>query len=232
MARPLSIFFLSSVLALATLHGIHAVEYIVTNRAPTTPGGIKFNNQLGVEYTKQTMASASDFIWRLFQQNTEADRKNVPLVSLFLDDLGDNAVAGTSNNEISVGDNFIQNIQGDVKPDFNGVVYHEMTHVWQWDGSAGNKAPGHVIEGIADFVRLKANYVPQGWAQPGDGSNWNDSYSVTARFFDYCNDLRNGFVADLNKQMRETYSDEFFVQLLGKPVDQLWNEYKARYGKN
>lgn len=156
----------------------------------------------------------------------------MPRVSLFLDDLGDNAVAGTSNNEISVGDNFIQNIQGDVKPDFNGVVYHEMTHVWQWDGSAGNKAPGHVIEGIADFVRLKANYVPQGWAQPGDGSNWNDSYSVTARFFDYCNDLRNGFVADLNKQMRETYSDEFFVQLLGKPVDQLWNEYKARYGKN
>ncbi|KAF2294599.1 hypothetical protein GH714_013297 [Hevea brasiliensis] len=199
MARLLSIFFLSFVLTLKTFHGIQAVEYIVTNRAPTTPGGIKFNNELGVEYTKQTMALASDFIWSLFQQNTEADRKNVPRVSLFLDDLGNDEIAKTGNNEISVGDNFVEKIQGDIKPDFNGVVYHEMTH---------------------------------GWAQPGDGKNWNDSYSYTARFLDYCNDLRNGFVAELNKKMRDTYSDEFFVELLGKPVDQLWNEYKARYGKN
>ncbi|KAF2294600.1 hypothetical protein GH714_013301 [Hevea brasiliensis] len=127
------------------------------------------------------MALASDFIWSLFQQNTEADRKNVPRVSLFLDDLGNDEIAKTGNNEISVGDNFIEKIQG-----------------------------------------LGAT---RGW------KNWNDSYSYTARFLDYCNDLRNGFVAELNKKMRDTYSDEFFVELLGKPVDQLWNEYKARYGR-
>ena len=49
-------------------------------------------------------------------------------------------------------------------------------------------------------------------------------------FLDYCDGLKNGFVAQLNKQMRTGYSDQFFVQLLGKTVDQLWQDYKAKYG--
>ena len=47
-----------------------------------------------------------------------------------------------------------------------------------------------------------------------------------ARFLDHCGDLRNGFVAELNKKMQSGYSDYFFVELLGKTVDQLWIEYK------
>ncbi|XP_065869860.1 uncharacterized protein [Euphorbia lathyris] len=221
---------------LTTINAIQAVvvEYKVTNRAATTPGGIAFTNQLGEEYTKQTMSSATDFIWRLFHQNSDAERKNtVDDVSLFLDDRDETYVAAVSNDEIIVGDNFIENIQGEnMKRDFNGVVYHEMTHVWQFDGSAGTKAPMGLIDGIADFVRLKANFVPDGWTQPGDGTRWDESYGVTARFLEYCNDLRNGFVAEINKKLRDTYSVTFFDELLGKPVDQLWTEYKAKYGKN
>lgn len=222
--------FLCFVLLLTTLHSLQAVDYTVTNRAETTPGGIRFNNELGADYTKQTMASATDFIWRLFQQNTEADKKKVAQVSLFLDDM--DGIAYASNNEIHVGANYINGIKSDIKWDFNGVLYHEMAHIWQWDGSAGTKAPGGLIEGIADFVRLKANYAPPNWVKPGDGKRWDEGYSVTAWFLDYCNGLRNGFVAELNKKMRDTYSDSFFVELLGKSVDQLWSEYKAKYGKN
>jgi hypothetical protein len=35
-----------------------------------------------------------------------------------------------------------------------GVLYHEVTHVWQWNGQG--RANGGLIEGIADYVRLKA----------------------------------------------------------------------------
>ncbi|GAY48634.1 hypothetical protein CUMW_113210 [Citrus unshiu] len=60
---------------------------------------------------------------------------------------------------------------------------------------------------------------------------WNQGHSsVAARFLDYCNDLRNGFVAELNKKMRDGYNDNFFMELLGKSIDQLWNDYKAKYG--
>lgn len=102
----------------------------------------------------------------------------------------------------------IQGIKGDIKTDFNGVLFHEMTHVWQWNGKG--QAPGGLIEGIADFVRLKANYVPNGWVKPGQGQRWDEAYSITARFLDYCNGLKKGFVAELNKKMRNGLSDSFF----------------------
>lgn len=233
----LSLTFLSSLLVLAAaLHSTQAVEYIVSNRAETTPGGIVFNNQLGVDYTRQTMESASNVIWNIFQQSNEADRKSVQRVPLFVDDKGPGTIAYTTfsgnNYEIHVGDDYIERIKGDmIKTDFNGVLYHEMAHVWQWL-DYGTSRSGNVSEGIADFVRLKANYVPSGWVQPGGGDRWDQGYSVTARFLDYCNDQRNGFVAELNKKMRAGYKDSYFQDLLGKTADVLWSEYKAKYAGN
>ncbi len=64
--------------------------------------------------------------------------------------------------------------------------------VWQWYGR--NQALRGLIEGIADFVRLKANYVPSWWVQPGEGICWDEGYSVTAQFLDYCNGLRDAVV--------------------------------------
>ncbi|KAL5857830.1 hypothetical protein ACOSQ3_005288 [Xanthoceras sorbifolium] len=223
MARS-TIFFICF-LTLTALHGIHAVEYLVNNRATTTPGGIRFRNELGAEYTKQRMAAASEFIWRIFQQNTPAERINQPQVILFVDQES-KYVAYVVNNEIHVQDDYIENIKGDIKWDFNGVLFHEMTHIWQ---NGLGKAPVAVTEGIADYVRLKANYIPAHWVKPGGGDRWDQGYDVTARFFDYCNGLKNGFVAELNKKLKDGYSDSYFVDLLGKDVNQLWTDYKAKF---
>ncbi|KAL2490827.1 Plant basic secretory protein (BSP) family protein [Abeliophyllum distichum] len=84
----------------AAIHGSHAVQYTVTNRAATTPGGARFNQEIGTQYSQQTLGSATSFIWRTFQQNTPSQRKNVQKVSLFIDDM--DGVAYTSNNEIHV----------------------------------------------------------------------------------------------------------------------------------
>ncbi|CAJ2630495.1 TMV resistance protein N-like [Trifolium pratense] len=211
---------------LATMHGIQAVDYSVTNNALSTPGGVRFRDQLGAQYATQTLDSATQFIWKLFQQNTAADRKTVQKVSLFVDDM--DGVAYTSNNEIHLSARYVNSYSGDLKNEITGVLYHEMTHVWQWNGNG--QANGGLIEGIADYVRLKANYAPSHWVKAGQGNKWDQGYDVTARFLDYCNGLRNGFVAELNKLMRNGYSDQYFVQLLGKTVDQLWKDYKAKYG--
>jgi uncharacterized protein (UPF0333 family) len=76
--------FLFSLLVLADLYGAHVVEYNITNRAETTLGGTRFNNELDVEYTRQTMVSATNFIWDIFHQSTEADRKSYKNVKLFV----------------------------------------------------------------------------------------------------------------------------------------------------
>ncbi|KAL3730401.1 hypothetical protein ACJRO7_027419 [Eucalyptus globulus] len=221
-----SYFMLSSVLIVASLNKIWAVEYTVSNTVQNTEGGAIFADRIGDAYARQTMMEATDFIWQVFQQATAADRKDVPRVSLIIDNLYD--IAATAGSEIHFSANYLSKIQGD-KEEFTGVMYHEMTHVWQWDGR-GNPSAGKVIEGIADFVRLRANLAPATWPRRGSGDSWGESSAVTAYFLDYCESQRNGFVAELNRKMRDGYSDDFFMQLLGRSADQLFSEYKARYG--
>ncbi|KAJ6965099.1 hypothetical protein NC652_003111 [Populus alba x Populus x berolinensis] len=219
--------YVLSLLVLLAINAVSAVDYTVTNRASATAGGARFTRDIGVDYSKQTLASATDFIWRTFQQSNAADRKNVQTVNLFIDVMG--GVAYATNNEIHVSNDYIGNYSGDVRREITGVLYHEMAHIWQWNGNG--QTPGGLIEGIADFVRLKANYAPSHWVQAGQGDRWDQGYDVTAKFLDYCNGLRNGFVAELNKKMKTGYSAQYFVDLLGKTVDQLWKDYKAKYGQ-
>ncbi|KAL3730409.1 hypothetical protein ACJRO7_027427 [Eucalyptus globulus] len=186
-----------------------AVEYLVMNNADDTPDGMRFIDEIGILHSQQTLTMSTDFIWRTFQQIDLVDRKEVARVSLFIDNM--DGVAYTSNNEIHVSAKYLGGLSGDVKGEFTGVLYHEMTH------------------GIADFVRLLSGYVPGHWVQPGHGDRWDQGYDVTARFLDYCDGLRNGFVAELNKKMKTGFSDNYFVDLLAKTVDQLWSEYKAAY---
>ncbi|KAL2254600.1 uncharacterized protein LOC105169499 [Sesamum indicum] len=217
---------LSALAILSAMEGSSAVEYSVTNTAANTPLGARFDTDIGAQYTREAMNAATTFIWGIFQQNNPSDRKSVERVSLFIDDM--DGVAYASNNEIHVSARYIQGYTGDVKTEFTGVLYHEMTHIWQWNGNG--QTPGGLIEGIADFVRLKAGYAPSHWVKAGQGDRWDQGYDVTARFLDYCDGLRSGtFVAELNKKMRDGYSDGFFQELLGKSVNELWTDYKAKY---
>ncbi|KAJ6315164.1 hypothetical protein OIU78_018620 [Salix suchowensis] len=218
--------YVLSLLVLLAINTVSAVDYTVTNRAGATAGGDRFTRDIGADYSKNTLASATAFTWRTLLQTNAADRKDVRAVNLFIDVMG--GVAYATNNEIHVSNNYIGNYSGDVRREITGVLYHEMVHIWQWNGNG--QAPGGLIEGIADFVRLKANYAPSHWVQAGQGDRWDQGYDVTAKFLDYCNGLRSGFVAELNKKMKAGYSAQFFVDLLGKTVDQLWKDYKAKYG--
>ncbi|KAJ0514223.1 hypothetical protein HanHA300_Chr10g0367191 [Helianthus annuus] len=221
-----AIMFMLLMLILAVLPQTFAtVEYNITNTAAQTLGGIRYENQIGFKYAKHTLKSSNLFIWRIFQQRNKAERANVTLVHLFIDDM--DGVAYCEDDEIHVSTNYIAGYEGDLLKEFSGVIYHEMTHVWQWSGNGST--PSGLIEGIADFVRLKAGYIPSHWVQPGQGDKWDQGYDVTARFLDYCEGHESGFVAELNKKMRYAYSVDYFVDLLGKTVDQLWSDYKAAY---
>ncbi|CAL9222970.1 unnamed protein product [Arabidopsis halleri] len=220
------IFFVISLMLVVSL--VNAVDYSVVDNTGDSAGGRRFRGEIGgITYGIQSLRSATDFVWRLFQQTNPSDRKSVTKITLFMEN-GD-GVAYNSGNEIHFNAGYLAGVSGDVKREFTGVVYHEVVHSWQWNGAG--RAPGGLIEGIADYVRLKAGYAPSHWVGPGRGDRWDQGYDVTARFLDYCNGLRSGFVAELNKKMRNGYSDAFFVDLLGKDVNQLWREYKAKYGQ-
>ncbi|CAN4112144.1 unnamed protein product [Withania somnifera] len=214
----LSLLFISPSIALT-------VTYNVTNRDPNSAGGIRFTKEVGLNYTKQTLANSTNFIWAIFQQTVDADKKLYTALNAFVENTA--YIAYTVGNEIHLGTTYIQSYSGNIKTELTGIIFHEATHVWQWSGNSST--PGGLIEGIADYVRLKAGYAVSNWAQNGQGTRWDEGYSVTARFLDYCNGLRNGFVAELNKKMRTGYTNNFFVELLGKTPDQLFGDYKAKY---
>ncbi|OIT21823.1 hypothetical protein A4A49_33124 [Nicotiana attenuata] len=219
-------YFLNSLLFLAIINGIHAVNYSVTI---TTASGTRFDRDIGGQYTLQTLDSATNFICNdILKINCPINRKDVQHITIFVaDDMDGDDVAYQDNNEIHVNSRYIEGYSGDVKREITGVLYHEMTHVWQWKGNG--QAPQGLIEGVADYVRLKAGFAPSHWVKSGQGSTWDQGYDVTARFLDYCNSLKDGFVVELNKKMRDAYSHSYFCDLLGKSVDQLWEDYKATF---
>ncbi|KAH1152315.1 hypothetical protein GLYMA_16G214200v4 [Glycine max] len=210
-----------------TIRERQGYTFTVINNALTTLGGVRFRDKIGAEYANQTLDSATQFIWEIFQQNNPSDRKSVQKVSLFVDDM--DGIAYTRKNEIHVSARYVNGYSGgDVKREITGVLFHQVCYVWQWKGNG--KAPGGLTGGIADFVRLKANYAASHWRKPGQGQKWNEGYEITAHFLDYCDSLKSGFVGQLNQWMRTDYSDEFFFLLLAKPVNHLWRDYKAMYG--
>ncbi|KAL5709176.1 hypothetical protein ACHQM5_019894 [Ranunculus cassubicifolius] len=202
-----------------------AVQYAVLQFSAGTPGGVRFEQEIGPMYALQVLEQASEFVWNTFKQE-ETQRKDIDAVNLEVESLS--GIAYTENNIIYLNTEYIANFSGDVRIEIMGIIYHEATHVWQWNGNG--KAPLGLIEGMADYIRLKANLAPLRWVQKGSGNRWDESYAVTAYFLDYCNELYDGFAAALNLLMKDDYSDQFFVVLLGKTVDELWKDYKEKYG--
>ncbi|MCO5587235.1 hypothetical protein L7F22_041182 [Adiantum nelumboides] len=205
--------------------------YDVINSVVNEPGGQKFEQTVGSDGAKAILASASTFIQQTFEYgaNPSYPVKEVDKVTLYVDDMPPAGIpAFTSEQEIHLSESYVGDYSGDVAAEVKGVLYHEMTHVWQWDGQG--TADTGLIEGIADYVRLTAGLAPSHWVQPGQGDRWNQGYDVTAYFLQYCDSLQSGFVAALNAKLASGWDEAYFQDLLGQSVDQLWASYKQKYG--
>ncbi|GLJ24743.1 hypothetical protein SUGI_0473000 [Cryptomeria japonica] len=142
-----------------TVQTSEALVFVFSNHAQETSGGNRFDQEIGQSGDFEIMVLSTKFIWKTFHQQSTADRKNVDKVTLIVESM--DGVAYTSADEIYLSADYVGNYGGDVKAEIRGVLYHEMTHVWQWNGQG--KAPGGLIEGIADYVRLTAGLAPSHW---------------------------------------------------------------------
>ena len=87
-------------------------------------------------------------------------------------------------------------------------------------------APSGLIEGIADYVRLRAGFAPPHW-RPGRGKRWDEGYDVTGYFLGWIEERHEGFVRGVNAILRDAHWDEGVFKLItGKSVQDLWNEYQ------
>ncbi|KAJ5135418.1 uncharacterized protein N7515_004696 [Penicillium bovifimosum] len=137
-----------------------------------------------------------------------------------------------------------------------GVLTHELVHCYQHTAPPDSaetgdekmpRPPGGLIEGIADFVRLKAGLEPPHWKRPVSAADrppkWDMGYQHTAYFLAWLEDVRvgRGAVGLLNDRLlrvgylgegeRENVGEQdlpFWKGLFGVGVDDLWEEY-GRY---
>jgi hypothetical protein len=139
--------------------------------------------------------------------------------------------------EVMISTDHLSNVAGegrDVAYEVKGILYHEMTHMYQHDDSDGQGGDLDIglIEGIADYVRFSAGYPPDG-AQPDPNGNWNDGYRTTAFFLLWLAEAYPDSVYRLNLSMDErdgkTWTKEAFVELTGKSVEDLWQEYRDTF---
>lgn len=114
------------------------------------------------------------------------------------------------------------------KNDF-GAMVHETVHVVQAYRRGGNRNPGWLVEGIADYVRF-FKYEPGkiGRINP-DRWKYDGAYRQTAHFLNYVTEKYDkDIVRKLNKAMREgEYKDELWKLYTKKSMQELGDEWKA-----
>ena len=132
-----------------------------------------------------------------------------------------------------------------------GVLTHELVHCYQHTsppdsvkkGKHVPGPPGGLIEGIADFVRLKAGLSPPHWTRPNCSSareeKWDAGYQHTAYFLAWIEEewagegaigmvndrlLRVGYVGEEEGQNCGR-GESFWEGLFGASVTDLWGKY-------
>ncbi|KAI2781875.1 BSP-domain-containing protein [Daldinia loculata] len=111
--------------------------------------------------------------------------------------------------------------------EIHGVLLHELVHCYQWNGRG--RAPGGLIEGMADWVRLQSDLAPPHWSREQIPAKWDVGYQGTAYFLEYLEDrFGKGTIRRMNEKLRkERYEEKaFWTELVGGPVEQLFEDYK------
>ena len=180
-----------------------------------------------------SLSQAVDAVLSILYQPTKTNNHIPPTrsVSLTLRSMGGVAYTTGSDidddhKEIHFSLDYIKNIASDRhQQEIQGVLVHEMVHCWQWNGLG--TSPGGLIEGIADFVRLKAGLSPPHWKKEA-GGEWDAGYQHTGYFLEWIEEsFGEGSVKKINAtlQNKKYVEEEFWQGLFQKNVADLWAEY-------
>jgi hypothetical protein len=163
----------------------------------------------------------------LYREPSEVPTKTQ--ISLTIDDI--DGVAGTGNagaiSSIQFSSTYLADFAdggGDVLEEIYGVLFHEVTHVYQLSQDYGTNWAA--IEGVADTVRYYAGYVDPDDQAPG--GSWTTGYKTTAFFFVWLEERYIWFIWSFNQSFTTPgWSWDAIEDVTGHPVDELWVEYQA-----
>jgi hypothetical protein len=174
----------------------------------------------------------SDLVWGathdacrvLFRSPSEV--KAIDELTLIVENYS--GIAGVSGTTLRISTSYLkkQSDAGrDLPREIAGIMRFTTSLVYQHDGS--QTAPGWLMSGIADFVRLESGYLDRDVSK---GGNYDDSSQTTAFFLDYLRTRRTDVVYQINLRLapgEPAYTDDVFIALMGSDLATLWDEYQA-----
>lgn len=222
----------SGPLPLLNLH-LHDLRHPGTTRATAF-----FNNHPPTTFLQTAITSVCTHLYPISPTSTSstsscASPPRISKLDLHVRPLP--GVAYTTGNhhekEIHLSSDYIASLPAErVQAEITGVIRHEMVHVFQYNGHGS--APGGLIEGIADWVRMKDELGPPHWVR--GGGSWDDGYQNTAYFLTWVEEkvkAADGHVVRLNQTLeKEKWHPGLWKELTGVEVEDLWAMYCAEFG--
>jgi hypothetical protein len=200
------------------------------------PGGLLFTNNVAnpEAFVQETGRRVCRILYRKPEEVRAANK-----ITLIL--RNDPSVAGWKSGDVGditvmISTDHLTKVDGrgeDVKTEVEGVLVHEMTHMYQHDDKAPGEGTypnlGNVIEGIADAVRIRAKLPPKG-SKPAKTGAWDDEgYWKPAYFLLWVDGRHPDFLRDLNLSMLpndgKAWTPARFETITGESVDTLWSAY-------
>lgn len=112
----------------------------------------------------------------------------------------------------------------------NRLLVHEMAHVAQ---RYSRSVPGYWWEGMAEYACFKLGMDGTNCPVCGYGSwHYRSGYACAAAFLVYVEKMYgSNAVRQLNSDFRRhSYSDEFFAEVTGRSLNQLWADFQKTDG--
>jgi hypothetical protein len=204
-------------------------------------GGMRFMTALGgtTEAVTATVQQMGRDICRYLYRSADEVRpaNEIELVV----DPAYTGVAGKSGNvgkvRVRFGANYLASYQGDVAREVKGILFHEMTHIYQNDdkpeglGAGGWPGLAAYYESHADAVRTHLGYTSCRGAPNKTGAWDAGPYCARAHWWLWLDNQYPGFLYKLNLQMKGgdnmLWTPARGATIAGKSFEALWTEYQA-----
>ena len=168
----------------------------------------------------------------LYRKATEI--RNMTKINVIIEDFaGVSETYGNAPGEatIHMSSRYLQAVadaHGDVAAEIRGIFYYHATNIYQFDDGNG-AANAWLVEGVANYVRHVAGYLPDN--QRRAGGAYNDGGTTTGFFFVWLDQKYADFVYELNLSLDPsdsiTWTPGAFSDITGQSVDILWANYQA-----
>ena len=198
-----------------------------TNAQTTVQKGYELNLVAqNPSFSQAELKRLTDVFFQVYPKMVkDFNRKSPKSVTITIDTAYD-GVAYAHAGKVVISQAWLEKMPEDID-----VVTHEVMHIVQ--SYPSGSGPGWLVEGIADYARDRygVNNAAANWSLPDvrEDHHYSNSYRIAARFLKWVEEeQKKGIIKKLDKALRDkTYDDTIWAKNTRKPLDQLWDMYKA-----